>query len=605
MLGGAGVKDIHAQIIDAQENPIAKDTGTGPEAAVRACVPAAGQYSVAVKMERGAGEFMTATWSGGATIAAQNVQTAGIASASAVLPQGTCEAPSLLTAGSTMGNTARGESTNQGSCGGGSADSKEVVYRLELTQRQRVTLEAEPRGNFDSILYLRSGECSDADSEIACNDDLKGAQAHGGSQHPPSRLDQVLEPGTYFVFVDGYGSTEGSYKLTVDVQDIPSLADTCTRARTLTSAQVTGGTQGAFDHANAQCGDEAKGADTIYKLDVAQRERVRLTEHSDDYAPVIHLRSTCTDDHTEVGCSDSGAETGDASYTGTLDPGSYSVFADTSETEADGHFTLDTETSPESGTGTQGDACGDAVLLPLTSHVVDGDTFTAKDDVSGACTAQGGADVVYRLELPRRLRVSATFASQEGTHVMSLQKSCGDKTTEIACAEGLDETLSAGTYFLSVDGKEKTDFGKFKLDWKVRDVGLQEAACHGAATISPGQTVSGSTRNGANKFTTSCGGRGDAQASPDSVYRVIVGARQHVRFQLTTPMHDGVISIRKACIDPPHAVNTGDLQCNVRGEDTHHTRLDLNLDPGAYYVIVDGQGQNQAGPFTLAYQVVK
>ncbi len=605
VLGGAGVKDVHAAVEDAQGNAIAKDSGNGPEAAVRACVPAAGAYVLAVTMKRGAGDVLAATWSGGAASSPREPVIALTTSRESALPLGTCEAPTPLSAGATMGNTSRGEAVNQGSCSGGSSDSREIVYRLDLTSRERVRLEVEPRGNFDPILYLRQGDCADTDSEIACNDDLKGASAHGGSQHPPSRLDQMLEPGTYFVFVDGYGSSDGAYKLTTEIEDIPTVGEVCTRARRLTTVQVTGGTQGSFDHARAQCGDEAKGADSVYKLDVAQRERVRITEHSDDFAPVLHMRSACADDHAEIGCSDKSVETNDAAITAVLDPGAYAVFADSSDAEADGHFTLDLETSPEAGSGTQGDACGDATPLPLTGRTVDGDTFSAKDDVSGRCSAQGAPDVVYRVELPRRLRVSASFSAEEGDHVMSLQRSCGDKSTEIACATDIDEVLPAGTYFLSVDGKTAHDFGKFKLDWNVTDTSLQESACAHPQTISPGQTISGNTKNASNKFVTSCGGRPDQQASPDAVYRVNVQQREHVRFDLAASQHDAVISIRKACVDPPRGANAGDLQCNMRPDDTRHIKLDLMLESGSYYVVVDGHGAGQSGPYTLSYQVVK
>ena len=90
---------------------------------------------------------------------------------------------------------------------------------------------------------------------------------------------------------------------------------------------VTGATAGSFDHVNAQCGDDAKGPDAIYKLDVPQRSRVRVTEHSDDFAPVVHVRRTCSDERTEIGCASTGAVDEEAAFTGLLDPGSYGVFA--------------------------------------------------------------------------------------------------------------------------------------------------------------------------------------------------------------------------------------------------------------------------------------
>src|SRR5205085_11499066 len=105
--------------------------------------------------------------------------------------------------------------------------------------------------------------------------------------------------------------------------------------------------------------------------------------------------------------------TGEATVIGLLDPASYTVFSDSSDKDAHGRFTLEAETAPETGSGVPNDSCADAQPLGLVEKRVEGDTFRARDDVSGKCSGSGMPDVLYRFELPRRSRVTAHFANQE------------------------------------------------------------------------------------------------------------------------------------------------------------------------------------------------
>jgi hypothetical protein len=58
-------------------------------------------------------------------------------------------------------------------------------------------------------MYLRQ-VCDDPASELACDDD-SDPPGGGGSQ-----INVTLGPGTYYLFVDGYGSSSGPYDLNVD-----------------------------------------------------------------------------------------------------------------------------------------------------------------------------------------------------------------------------------------------------------------------------------------------------------------------------------------------------------------------------------------------------
>jgi hypothetical protein len=597
-LGGDGVRDLDAALVDPNGTPIAHDTTRDPQAVVRACVDHAGTYALVVKMSEGAGEFLEATWSGGAQGPAQGQSSAGEGVAANVsAAPGTCDAPIPLTAGQFQGSTARGNSDNEASCA--SSASREIVYRMDVATRQRATIDVDPR--FDSVLYVRKDDCADTEAEVACNDDV--------GHERRSRIDAVLDPGAYFVFVDGLANESGAYHLKVALDDVPTLADVCRGARPIASGiTVSGSTSGAFDSAESTCGDEAKGDDVAYRFDMTTRARVRIAERSSDISPVVHLRRTCTDEQSEVACSEDGMSDDVATFTGVLDVGSYAVFADSSGREqTDGRFTLLAETSPPQGTGAPGDSCSDA--LPLASGKVDGDTFASRDDVLGTCGGAGAPDEVYRVDIARRSRITARMARQEGHHVFLLTRACGDRSAEMACGTAIDQTVAPGTYWLAVDGATASDFGRYEFEARVRDVAGQEAACKGAPPLRAGVAVNATTTGAGDRFTTSCGGREEDQANPDRIYRLDLAHRAHVQINLATPSWDGVLVVRRTCLDSSVSGAAGaasaEVRCNNDYEDTHHARLDMTLDAGAYYVVVDGHAKGNEGAFTLEYKVLK
>jgi hypothetical protein len=287
--------------------------------------------------------------------------------------------PSRCRPASSRGPTTHGQHEHAGSCG--PSDSRELVYELDIVRRQRVTIEVE--AHFDSVLYIRKDDCTDANAEVDCNDDAP--------DRTRSRIERVLEPGRYFVFVDGYGHEAGAFKLTVSETEVLSLVDMCAGApRLVEGTTQTGTTSAMADDAEASCGGGAGGAEAVWRAELSDRSRVRVVEHSDDMAPVVHLRRACADEESEVACSESGAVAGDATATGVMDPGDYAVFADAREHGTAGRFTLLLQTAPLTGTGTNNDGCGDAAPLAGNgSGVVEGDTFTARDDVAGSCGGTG------------------------------------------------------------------------------------------------------------------------------------------------------------------------------------------------------------------------
>lgn len=602
-LGGAGVRDVDLALLDADDKPVAHDTTRDAQAAIRTCPDRAGKYTLVVKMTQGGGDFVTATWAGG-TGGAGGLPFGGDAGAAVASGAGTCESPIALAAGTVSGNTRHGESEHNGSCV--SSSSSEIVYLLDVQRRQRVVLDVD--ATFDSALYLRRDSCTDEEAEVACNDDASngGTSSRRGTSNRASHLDEVLDPGKYFVFVDGYNVEAGGYRLKTELTDVPTLADACRTARPLGVQKVSSQLGNAFDNAHASCGEDAKGPDVLHRFDVAQRSRVRITSTSSDFAPVVHVRKQCSDDKSEVGCESSGFGSGEATVVGVLDPASYTVFADSSDKDARGRFTLEAETAPEAGTGAPNDTCADAAPLSSIEKSIEGDTFRARDDVGGKCTGAGMPDVTYRFEVTRRSRVTATFVSQEGSHVFVLAKTCGDRGSEIACSANVDEMLAPGIYSLAVDGASQDGLGRYAFTFAARDVSAQENACKSPPLIAPGSKTTGTTAGAGDKFTATCAGREDTQASADRVFRIEIKQRTRIQLLLATPTHDGVLVLRKSCLDPPRqrAPRAAEVTCNNDYQDNRHSRIETTLEAGTYFVVVEGQGAKNEGAFTLEYKHV-
>jgi hypothetical protein len=596
-IGGDGVRDLDATLLDAHGAPIAHDVTNEPQAILRPCLESADTYVLVVRAAAGGGTWIAATWAGGT--AATSAPTSAAASGNEA--SGTCAAPIPLTPGTVSGSTAHGGRENSGSCGSNESRElgRELVYELDVMQRERVTIEVE--AHFDSVLYIRKDDCSEPNAEVDCNDD--------GPDRTHSRIDHVLEPGKYFVFVDGYAHEAGSFKMTVSASEVLALSDMCRRAPALVDGPAqTASTEGMIDSVQASCGGGAGGADAAWQLQLASRSRVRLVEHSSEVAPVLHVRRACTDPESEVACGESGGAAGDAAVTGIFEPGRYYVFADAHERGGAGHYTMRLETASPAGTGAPADGCGDAARLsPGDSGSIEGDTFSARDDVAGSCGGADAADVVYRLDVPRRSRFSASLDAEEGQHLLTLWRRCGDRSSELACGRSVDELLGAGSYYLAVDGAAPDALGRFTLQWALHEVTGQGSACGAAPLLVDGRTVDGNTTGAPDNFDSSCAARpnvvGRLSGGPDRVYTLALRQRSMVRLQLKAASFDAALALRKACVDSS-AGSPAEVACEADADTARRTTIERTLEPGTYWVVVDGASAKDQGPFSLEYRIL-
>lgn len=108
-----------------------------------------------------------------------------------------------MTGGLYSGSTVTALNDYTTSTCGGMASSPDVAFRLDLTARSLVTVTTDG-SSFDTVVYYYMGSCHAGGGELACDDD-SGSGA-------TSLLSRVLEPGTYFFIVDGFGTgSSGDY----------------------------------------------------------------------------------------------------------------------------------------------------------------------------------------------------------------------------------------------------------------------------------------------------------------------------------------------------------------------------------------------------------
>jgi hypothetical protein len=585
-MGDEGVADVSLALKGVDGKEVARDDMIGPDASMRYCPDQPGKYELELSMAKGSGGYAVSVWTGG--VPTRRVEAAP-QGALTVEGGGSCEAPTILVAGQTyVGNTEDGRKMEEGSCG--NTNARELVYRLDLVERQRVSLDL--RAEYDGVLYVRRGDCADPEAEVACNDDAPG----GGRR---SRVDEVLDAGTYYVFVDGYGEEEGAFRLTVQLRPAGNAQNQCEEAPSIVLGTVVRGSLvDGVNNASATCGNDAKGPDVPFRLDLASRSRVRIQHQASGYPPVVHVRSSCERPESEEGCSATGMAVGEATFTGELNAGTHYVFADAAQL-ASGDYALTVQAADAVGGGAQGDTCGEAISMMDAEGSVVGDTFEARHDVRIGCAASAlpMPDVMYRLDILRKSMFYARINRDEGRHLMALQPRCGSVETELACGSEINQLLSPGVYWLVVKSAAVDSFGRFELGYRINDLAPLEKACADATTLVSNRVVTGTTSDASNVVDSSCVGGARTRTGPDRLHKFSLARRSDVIITVLSEAFHPAVTLQRDCVQPSV------IECVTRYRSVEPARITRTLEAGTYYVVVDAKEAGTSGQYTVELQV--
>jgi hypothetical protein len=573
--------DLDVVVRDASGRELARDASGDSQAATRFCPTYPGVYSVAVRATHGSGSWVASVWSDSMSSSDPRSYVPEPGEAPRPPPHGgpgTCERPFELAIGQTArGDSSTGDSVTAGSCVEGS-EAPEHVYAFNVDSRSMVR--ATLNTLYDGALYIL-GTCGEVRSELVCNDDAPSTER--------SEVGAVLEPGVYYLVVDGFGSAAGEYEVALSATPTRSLGEVCQSAIPLSPGRrVAGTTAGEPNLFEASCAGGAQSGDRVYSLEVTQTSRLRA-ELQSTFDGALYLRRTCLAQGSEIACNDDSPDTQHSVVTATVEPGTYYLIADGYGRASQGDFSLAAELFPLTGPAPAGDSCSNA--LPLAAGSTTANTLPARDDVAVSCGGQGAADLIYRIEARTRSRIVVHPNASQFAPALSLQSSCGG--TEISCAVGgdIDQVVAPGTYFLVVDGASANDFGSVELNVQVEDLAVVDQLCRQAPTLRAGRQVVGDTTAQPDRFQASCGG---SAHGPELVYQLRLRRTQHVVISSEQSDFDGVLHVRRACQDA-----NSEVACNDDAGDNHHSLVDVVLPAGTYFVFMDGYEPAAHGHFTL------
>lgn len=513
------------------------------------------------------------------------------------------------------------------SCGAGT----DVVYALELAAVRDVTLTARLLGPGTAVptVALRSGACSSG-AELACDRTRDGGSA-------ASLVLPGVMPGSYFVVVESPSGTTGRIELAVTAVAPATLAinDTCAGAEALTFFGTRAVTVGSTvlasnDGVGPSCSPAASqdGRDLAFTYETDGGANVVVTVRplsGSALTPVVSVRPACVSAMNELGCVSAAAPGESVALSLPVQPaGRYAVLVD-SATTSTGSFQLEVTRTPV----VPNETCGAIQSLAFVGNVAagTGDTTWAVNDngptdTSPSCSPSArssGADVVfsYTLTQARDVTVSVTPTGVSPTFwpVLAVRSVCTNATTpaELACvspnasvqARATLVNQPAGTYTVWVDSAAQTS-GPFQLE--VVTAAPTPPPSNDACTspqllsfVGNSAAAAGSTRQAANDnnafdVSPTCS-QSARQNGRDVVYAFSLSQAQDVTIEVTP----GATSMLR----PVLYVRRGSCTSQLLGDEVvclervGPARAVLpNLQPGAYFVFVDGAG-GTSGDFQL------
>lgn len=314
-----------------------------------------------------------------------------------------------------------------------SASGPEHVYRLNVAARTGVVLDI-TAAEFDTVLSVRR-VCTDPMTNVACNDDRGGGITR-------SFIRTVLDPGEYFVIVDGYSSSaSGSYTLAVS-SFTPATNSDCSGATALMAGSTVMGDTRTGGNPSSACLASSNGPQLFYSISVPAGQRLRVTATptgTPAWTPVVRILDSCT----ATSCLASAqAPMAGMAATATFDnrgTTARNVIVSVSSTSADtgGTFNLQAtlEMAPSGPTHAN---CSMARMVTSGTRLMGEDTTLATTPAS--CASSAGNALFYTATIPAGhiLSVTATPTGTAWDPQILLQNNC----TATMCLAAVDDGFS-------------------------------------------------------------------------------------------------------------------------------------------------------------------
>jgi hypothetical protein len=255
----------------------------------------------------------------------------------------------------------------------------DVTYVVRITTRSNVVFDTDGT-TWDTVLYIYNGACSG--TPVACNDDI-------GSGNTASRISTTLDPGTYYIVVDGYQSTSfGPFVLNSSVRPV---GDECADAIPLTLSAgrttVTGSTA-SYTPSTGSCdsGAGTPSRDVWYRFTLTQRELVFVNTFGSAFDTQLALLAGCGG--VAPACTDDTCGLRQDHIVRNLAAGTYYVLVD-GYSGASGNYTLNIEHLPVGSDGTP------TVLTPGLATYTGNTMSLTPGLVTGSCGGDRAPEDTY------------------------------------------------------------------------------------------------------------------------------------------------------------------------------------------------------------------
>lgn len=469
-------------------------------------------------------------------------------------------------------NTASYSDNQTGGCNTTSS-GPEAVYSLTLTSARDVTISAaRPAGNTssDPVVYVRNAPCATG-TELACQDSASSA-----ATETVTLINR--QPGTYFVFVEHYGTPTAPGAVDVVVRlsapTLPPMNDQCPGAVVTLTPLADGGVGesaafsvnsiGATDDYVSSCAATGAPPEVMYQFTLTAPRDVLITARAATGSlaePALFLRSGTCASGTELGCSNRVTDP-QIVQRNNLAAGTYFFGV---ETFTPGLIDVTIDTGPAT-VPPANDTCAQPQALTFAGNVAtaSGNTTAATNDNLAAdpnptCSSTAkatGRDLVYSYTLASAqdvvINVTGTAGFQPAAYVRTT--CAGTATTDqLACTGNSTSTPAniaivnqpAGTYFVWVDSMNDS-VGPFTLTVTTTNpnpVPLNDLCSAPAPLFPDGGTagfVTGTLIGSTHQYTATCSPT-STPSGPDVVYAFSTATTQKltVTANVNAPLNDG------------------------------------------------------------------
>lgn len=328
-----------------------------------------------------------------------------------------------------LGGTSTSSSAIASPCGGGGG-SYAVAFELHLATNRVVEVSTDDQlTTADTVIDIRSEDCSALESEIACNDDL-------APTNHKSKVTAALRAGDYYIIVSGHDSS-ASGTFAVQVKTFAGEQSSCVMDTDcgpgLVCRTAVGAT--ALTCLKPQCADDVDD-DGDGKVGYPTDPGCTSLDDNSEADTCPGVGPGCPE------CSDGADNDGDGKTDYPMDP-TCAAAGDSSE------------------------ACVSTDGVPLVTMSGQASTTVgAVNDVRPTCSSSSSMapDKTFRLDLPATTTLRIEPVTTWDSVAALYDATCGG--TAIACQDNdviIRTNQPAGTYFLVVDGYSTSSTGAFTV----------------------------------------------------------------------------------------------------------------------------------------------